>query len=208
MSRKNTPDPMANTITLLQRVQDGDEGAFRELYERYYRQVARIVRFRLHAPLRKMLETEDIIQTAFGEAFCSIEKFTHRNEGAFLHWISAIIANKIRNKADYYAAMKRGGEVDTLRGTAAAAFFMNRPAGDSTPSEDASKREEEERLYAAMERLDEPKRDVLLLSRFLQRPFKEIGEILGCSEDSARMRAQRAEMALAEVYVKMGWGES
>jgi RNA polymerase sigma factor (sigma-70 family) len=155
-----------------------------------------------------MVETEDIIQTAFGDAFCKLEKFEYRSKGSFLHWVSKIVANKINNKADRYQAMKRGDMYKALQGTAAGAFFAARKGNDAGPVTRAMLSEEESRLYSALDLLDEDKRIILWYSRLEQRNNKDISEILQCSEDTVRMRVRRAERALAQIYAEKGWMQS
>ena len=46
-------------------------------------------------------------------------------------------------------------------------------------------------------------REVLVLCRYHDLAFGEVGEILGCSAGAARVRAHRALMALREVYRKL-----
>ena len=46
-------------------------------------------------------------------------------------------------------------------------------------------------------------REVLVLCRYHDLAFEEIGEILGCSAGAARVRAHRALVALREAYRKL-----
>jgi RNA polymerase sigma factor (sigma-70 family) len=52
-------------------------------------------------------------------------------------------------------------------------------------------------VRAAIEKLPEPLREALLLTRFEGLPASEAGEILGCSADAVRARAFRARTLLA-----------
>jgi RNA polymerase sigma-70 factor (ECF subfamily) len=52
-------------------------------------------------------------------------------------------------------------------------------------------------VRAAVERLPEPLREALLLTRFEGLPAAEAGEILGCSPDAVRARVFRAKSLLA-----------
>jgi RNA polymerase sigma-70 factor (ECF subfamily) len=55
----------------------------------------------------------------------------------------------------------------------------------------------------AMDRLPEDKREILLLSKFQDKKYKEIGEILGCSEGAVKVKVFRALQELKEVYKKL-----
>jgi RNA polymerase sigma-70 factor (ECF subfamily) len=58
-------------------------------------------------------------------------------------------------------------------------------------------------LSMAMERLPEDKREILLLSKYQEKKYKEIGEILGCSEGAVKVKVFRALQELKEVYTEL-----
>ena len=55
-------------------------------------------------------------------------------------------------------------------------------------------------LSMAIERLSEEKREVLLLSKYQKKKYKEIGEILGCSEGAVKVKVFRALEELRVIY--------
>jgi RNA polymerase sigma-70 factor (ECF subfamily) len=55
----------------------------------------------------------------------------------------------------------------------------------------------------AMDRLPVDKREILLLSKFQDKKYKEIGEIIGCSEGAVKVKVFRALQELREVYRKL-----
>jgi RNA polymerase sigma-70 factor (ECF subfamily) len=58
-------------------------------------------------------------------------------------------------------------------------------------------------LSMAMDRLPEDKREILLLSKFQDKKYKEIGEILGCTEGAVKVKVFRALQELKEVYKEL-----
>jgi RNA polymerase sigma-70 factor (ECF subfamily) len=58
-------------------------------------------------------------------------------------------------------------------------------------------------IAAAMRELTPEQREVLVLCRFHDLPFAEIGEILGCTAGAARVRAHRALAALRDAYLAL-----
>jgi RNA polymerase sigma-70 factor (ECF subfamily) len=58
-------------------------------------------------------------------------------------------------------------------------------------------------LSMAMDRLPEDKREILLLSKFQDKKYKEIGDILGCSEGAVKVKVFRALQELKEVYKEL-----
>jgi RNA polymerase sigma-70 factor (ECF subfamily) len=63
--------------------------------------------------------------------------------------------------------------------------------------------EELQLLSVALERLPEDKREIILLSKFHDKKYREIGEILGCSEGAVKVKVFRALQELREVYKKL-----
>ena len=55
----------------------------------------------------------------------------------------------------------------------------------------------------AMDRLPEDKREILLLSKYQEKKYKEIGEILGCSEGAVKVKVFRALEELRAVYKQL-----
>jgi RNA polymerase sigma-70 factor (ECF subfamily) len=67
---------------------------------------------------------------------------------------------------------------------------------------DTEFRQDDERqlLSMAMDRLPDDKREILLLSKFQDKKYKEIGEILGCTEGAVKVKVFRALEELKQVY--------
>ena len=64
-------------------------------------------------------------------------------------------------------------------------------------------REEQETLSmleVALEKLPVDKREILLLCKYQEKKYKEIGEILGCSEGAVKVKVFRALQELKAVY--------
>ena len=72
---------------LLARVREHDETAARELVERLYPLVARVV----HSHLPRREEPEDLMQEIFLKMFSKLDQF--RAEMPFEHWVSRIALN-------------------------------------------------------------------------------------------------------------------
>jgi RNA polymerase sigma-70 factor (ECF subfamily) len=54
-----------------------------------------------------------------------------------------------------------------------------------------------------MDKLPEDKREILLLSKYQEKKYKEIGEIMGCSEGAVKVKVFRALQELKSVYAQM-----
>src|SRR6188768_4519383 len=65
------------------------------------------------------------------------------------------------------------------------------------------KDEELKLLSMAMDRLPEEKRELLLLSKYQDKKYKEIGEMLGCTEGAVKVKVFRALQDLKAVYTQL-----
>ena len=65
------------------------------------------------------------------------------------------------------------------------------------------KDEELQLLSMAMDRLPEEKRELLLLSKYQDKKYKEIGEMLGCTEGAVKVKVFRALQDLKAVYKQL-----
>jgi len=96
---------------IVRRARDGDRSAFEKLYLRYHDALLLSVRCRLSPALRGRLTSEDVLQSVVADAISDIARFESRGPGSLSRWLHAAVLNKIRNKADWFAAQKRAGDV-------------------------------------------------------------------------------------------------
>jgi RNA polymerase sigma factor (sigma-70 family) len=54
-----------------------------------------------------------------------------------------------------------------------------------------------------LDRLPVDKKEVLLLSKYQEKKYKEIGEIIGCSEAAVKVKVFRALQDLKEIYKQL-----
>ena len=121
----------------------------------------------------------------------NIDEFRGTGGPALLAWLARIAEREILDRADYHQRDRRdaaretplddGGEFQA-RVTSVLSHMIRDERGD--------------RLEAAMEGLDELHRQVILLRKFEELSFREIGARLGRSEDACRMLLARALTAL------------
>ena len=194
------------TVSLVERAKEGDVEALNELFARYHGFMVEMARRRLGAKLRGKEEADDLAQTTFREATRDFGSYEYRGEGSLLRWLMQILQNKIRDKAEYYAAGKRdvGRERpldDTRRDQG-----DDRPARPDPPSEDLSvtrqvqRSEEFDILREALEDLSPDHRKAITLVFFQGMTLRQAGEKMdGRSEDAVRMLLRRAEKRLGEV---------
>jgi RNA polymerase sigma-70 factor (ECF subfamily) len=192
------------TQVLLTRVQTGDHQALNRLYDRYLMRVLAAVRARLGAELRSKLESWDVVQDAMMASLKDVESFNQASEGAFLHWLSTVVENRIRDQFDYFRAEKRDHrlEVPLARRSAGSSVPIEIPerAGAPTPSQALILSEDLARLESAMDQLPDDSRELIVAVKIEGRTYAEIGQSHGKSADAVRMQVQRALRALATAF--------
>ena len=58
-------------------------------------------------------------------------------------------------------------------------------------------------LNLALQKLPAEKREILVLSKYKSLKFSEIGELLGCSEGAAKVKAHRAVKDLRTIFLQL-----
>jgi RNA polymerase sigma-70 factor, ECF subfamily len=160
---------------LVERVKDGDSGAFEELVVRHQKAIYYFVLRVLKNPL----DAEDTVQRIFLLAYQNIKGF--RADSTFKTWIYRIGINQCHN----YFRQRKNREfisVDDI------------PVPDSNvdPEGDFSDRERMLYLQKAVERLPYKQRMVVTLRIYQELTFEEIGTALNIRANSAKVNFHHA----------------
>ena len=172
---------------LMEKVRDGDLDKLGLLFQRYKRPLYGF----FYGMNRNQELSEDLVQNTFFR----ILKYRHlfRGDGDFRTWMFHIARNvshdhfrkdKIKDKEDIDKWGGRLGHADHQES-------------------DIKKAEDEHMLTMAMDRLPEDKREILLLSKFQEKKYSEIGELLGCTEGAVKVKVFRALQELKAVYQQL-----
>ena len=183
------------TRTLVQRAQNGDREAVEELFARSYGDLVQAARFRIGPALRARMDTIDIAQAAYQDAFRDLGQYEYRGKGSFRRWLLGIVENKIRHAVEYHRAKRR----DLARevGLRKAEVL---PADATTVTRKLVEFEERERLERAMDQLREIDREVIVCHYWLGMSWREVGEHLNRSEEASQMLCRRALGRLKKLY--------
>jgi RNA polymerase sigma-70 factor (ECF subfamily) len=76
-------------------------------------------------------------------------------------------------------------------------------SGRPTPFETTAKRQDVARLRRALGELPEDKRELLILARFHELSYDQIGSILGCGAGAIKGRVFRAMKQLGDIYSEL-----
>jgi len=177
-----------STLTLLTRAREGDRSALDELFARHLPSLRRWARGRLPGWARDLADTQDLVQDTLLETFKHVDGFEHRGHGAMQAYLRQAILNRIRNE------LKRAG-----RRPGAADLVPELADSNQSPLEAAIGAEAVERYDAAVARLSEDDRELVVARLELDLGFADVAEATGRpSANAARMAVSRALIRLAE----------
>lgn len=164
----------------------GNESAFRELYESNYEMIYRLA----YWYSKSQEDAEDIMQETFIKAFKDINKFNFDIGSNFSAWIYQI---GFRCSMDYLRKRKkrRADQTESL------ADIPNEPeALDSSPEKSAIANQIIYRVKNALNLLSPEQRIIFDLRHLQHQPVKEISDRLQCSQSTVKKQLQRAVLKL------------
>ena len=177
-----------STLSLLTRARAGDARALDELLARYIPALQRWARGRLPLGARDLADTSDLVQETLIKVFKKIDGFEYRGAGAFQAYLRQAVMNRIRNE------LRRAG-----RRPQPVALDEREPDEGLSPLEAAIGAETVERYEAALQRLREEDRELVVARVELGLTYAEMADALQKpSADAARMAVGRALVRLAE----------
>ena len=171
------------TLEVLGRIQAGDPSGWDDLYRRYHDELLFAVRNKMGAKLRSKLQSEDVLQSVALEAFRALPRFEDRGEGSLRRFLHTLVLNKLRDRADTFAAAKRAGDVALTDAIASGATASSPPSFYDHRFD---------RLEACLDALPEDMREVLILRKIEDRSSREIAEMQGKSDAAVRKLYSRA----------------
>lgn len=204
MAETDSPIP-----ELLARARNGDAEARDELFAQCRSYVGIVARACVEGKLRKKVDASDLVQQTLLEAHRGLNNFRGETEAEWLGWLKRILAN---NATDYvrqfHGTEKRRlsrevpmrVSVPGLTGS-----FTREPSdpGDS-PSQCVQRRERELEVAAAVEKLPEDYREVVLLRNLQRLPFNEVAERMGRTRPAVQMLWLRALRQLESMLSEPG----
>lgn len=176
------------TSTLLERARAGDQAAVEALFARCVPILRRFARGQLPTWARDGSDTEDVVQEAVLQTFKNLKTFEARGEGALQAYLRQAVMNRIRDHIRRVSRRPSAVDLDSQQ-------------EDDSPSplEEAVGREALARYEAALARLSDTDRELIIATVELGYSFEHLAEITDrASADAARRAARRALVKLAE----------
>ena len=182
---------------LVARVREGDQQAFRTLYERYAARLRAQVRRQLPGRLRRRLSESDIVQEVFTTAFQQIDDFKGPHEESFRRWLARIAELKVREATRHHLGVEKraaGRELSRHRRRETHQFVGN----EASPSAHAVAGETGVALDRVLADLREDYRTILHLVHEEGLTVAEAAERMGRSSEATRKLYARALSRLAD----------
>jgi RNA polymerase sigma-70 factor (ECF subfamily) len=176
---------------LVQQARAGSPDARNRLYERCAGRLLAFIRLRLGRDLRGRLESRDILQATLLKSLEHLEQFKGEETRSLMAWLARIAEREINDCADFHHRQRRDVAREVAVDDEAPLPALTRSALSRVILD-----EEARRLEEALDTLDPAYREVILLRKFEELPFAEIGRRLGRSDDACRMLLARAMTAL------------
>lgn len=181
-------DPMPATAdeALMLQVRAGQTPVLAELFERHHKQVYGF--FYRMSGSREM--SEDLVQ----DVFLRILRYrdTYQPRTSFAAWMYGIARNALIDQ------MRKRRPEAAFDETASEAQSCEAPVDERLRAE-----QETALLQKALASLPADKREVLILSRYQDLRYEEIGRLLGCEPNAVKQRVFRAVKALGDRFAQM-----
>jgi RNA polymerase sigma-70 factor, ECF subfamily len=169
----------------------GDGAALGRLLQRYRNYMGLLIRLQVGRRLRRKVDAEDLLQELGLEIHRKIMTFRGSSEREFLMWVRRMIGSIMANQVRHFLGTKcrdlrlERALVDELD-RSSRALHQNLVAPQSTPSQQAVRREQAVILADALQGLPEDYREVIILRQLEGLSFPDVARRLGRTEDSVK----------------------
>ena len=157
-----------------------------ELFQQYRDYLELLARLEIGRQLQTKIDTCDLVQETFLEAHRNFGLFRGRSEWEFVAWLRKIFAGKLSNLVRHYVSTQGRDirreqplQVDLSQSSA----LLEQPlfAPESSPSQQAVKREQGVLLAKALTLLSPDYREIIILRNMEELPFEKCAERMGRS---------------------------
>ncbi len=170
-------------IALMEKVKNGDEGAFEELVTMHYQSVYKLAyRFLSDSP-----EAEDITQEVFFRVYRASK--TYSPKAKFSTWLYTITKNLCFNEL----RKKRSVNIFSIEDE----MLPELPSMEDSPVSKLEDAEVKKRVLDAVRALPANLRIAILLLKYHGLSYEEVAEVLGCTVNAVKLRVHRAKNFLA-----------
>ena len=194
------------TETLLAAVRGGDDDAVNRLLEKHRAPIRPLVDMRLDRKVQQRVDVSDVVQDVMIEASGRLQKYLDDPAMAFHLWLRQIAWDRMidtyrRHRVSAKRNMDREQPMSAPAGPdqSTMEFAVQLCDPGLTPAAAATQREIALKVEAAIERLGEQDREIILMRHYEHLTNQEIAEVLGLNPPAASMRYLRSVRRLREL---------
>jgi RNA polymerase sigma-70 factor (ECF subfamily) len=188
------PPSAPDTDDLLTRTVQGDAAARNQLLARHRDRLRKMVAWRLDRQLSARIDPSDVVQEVLADADRKLPEYLRERPLAFYPWLRQLAEDRLVELHRRHVQAKRRSVSRELPLPEESAWELAGRlfARGSNPSSRLRRRELRERIQAALARLGERDREVLILRHLEQLAVRDIAAVLGISEGAVKVRHVRA----------------
>lgn len=199
-------EPGTDTSLHLQKWNVGNEQGLEALLERHLPWLRNRVQKRMDPILRNSGDTTDFVHDTFVQFLKSGPRFTISNDAHFRGLMEKIVRNTMCKKRDWLLRKRR--DIARQVRLSDTVLTFDPPRGeDKTPSGVLDQTERKAWIQFCLCLLNSEDQEILILRKWDNAPFKEMGERLGITADAVRMRYNRALGRLGSMVCALRRGE-
>lgn len=194
---------------LIQQARGGSTDARNQLLTQLRTYIALVAQRQKAPELQAKFGHSDLVQESMAMAVQKFDQFEGSCEAELLAWVKAILENEIKQARRSFRSEKRDvfreRPMDDQRNlnTHSTHAPLQIPDRELTPRTFALQNEEEHRIQAALNSLDEEHRQVIELRNWEKLSFRDIGQRMNRSENAANKLWYRALIALRKAMEKI-----
>jgi RNA polymerase sigma-70 factor (ECF subfamily) len=190
------PPAESDTEQLLAAARRGDAAARDRLFARHRGRLRRMVAVRLDRRVAARVDPSDVVQETLAEAAARLDSYLRDQPLPFYPWLRQLAADRL---ADAHRRHLRAGrravtreEPPALPWESVLELADRLVAAEGGPGAGLSRAERRARVRAALDRLPDRDREVLVLRHLEQLSTREAAAALGTTEGAVKVRLLRA----------------
>ncbi len=188
-------------IDLLRQAKRGDESAKGALLESFRPYLELLARVEIGKRLQAKVDTADVVQETFLEAYRNFSHFRGDSEAEFAAWLRSILSARVSNLVRHYITtqgrdLRREQPLEINVDQSSVLLDRGLWSQQSSPSQSAQRRERGVILAEALDRLPRDYREVVILRHLEELTFPQVAERMERSVDSVQKLWVRALASL------------
>jgi RNA polymerase sigma-70 factor, ECF subfamily len=186
------------TRRLLQQAEAGDRQAFDQLFDLYRVSLRRLISLRMDGRLKARLDPSDIVQETQLVAFRRFEDYLRRRPMPFRLWLRKTAQQQVFDAQRHHIQRHRRSLLKEEGPLNRSSILLARSllTDHSSPSEKLARRELQRRVEAAVAKLSDLSREIVVMRNVEGLSFEEIAQVLELEAPAVRQRYGRALIKL------------